>query len=70
MGHFLYLIFRCDFDVMKNLENLEEFGGVNTAREKKVEERSELGRGDFRPNGPRPSAFLHVLGPGGLDFGC
>ena len=38
--------------------------------EKKVEERSDQGRGDFRPNGPRPSAFLHVLGPGGLDFGC
>ena len=27
MGHLLYLIFRCDFDVMKSLENLEEYGG-------------------------------------------
>ena len=28
MSHLLYLMFRCDFDVM---ENLEEFGEVNTA---------------------------------------
>ena len=27
MSHFLYLMFRCDFDVMENLESLEEFGG-------------------------------------------
>jgi len=33
MGHFLYLMFRCDFDVMENLKNLEEFGEVNTALE-------------------------------------
>ena len=26
MGHLLYLMFRCDFDVMKNLESLEELG--------------------------------------------
>ena len=26
MGHLLYLMFRCDFDVMESLENLEEFG--------------------------------------------
>ena len=28
MGHLLYLMFRCDFDVM---ESLKEFGEVNTA---------------------------------------
>ena len=27
MDYLLYLMFRCDFDVMENLENLEEFGG-------------------------------------------
>ena len=27
MGHLLYLMFRCDFDVIENLESLEEFGG-------------------------------------------
>ena len=26
MGHLLYLIFRCDFDVMESLENLEKLG--------------------------------------------
>ena len=31
MGHLLYLMFRCDFDVMESLKNLEEFGEVNTA---------------------------------------
>ena len=31
MDHLLYLMFRCDFDVMKNLENLEELGELNTA---------------------------------------
>ena len=30
MSHLLYLIFRCDFDVMKNLENLEKFGDLKT----------------------------------------
>ena len=30
MGHLLYLMFRCDFDVMESLENLEEFGDLNT----------------------------------------
>ena len=25
--HLLYLMFRCDFDVMESLESLEEFGG-------------------------------------------
>ena len=34
MGHLLYLMFRCDFDVMENLENLEEFGDLNTRIEK------------------------------------
>jgi len=27
MGHLLYLMFRCDFDVMESLESLEEFKG-------------------------------------------
>ena len=27
MGHLLYLMFRCDFDVMESLENLEEWEG-------------------------------------------
>ena len=27
MSHLLYLMFRCDFDVMKNLENLEKLKG-------------------------------------------
>ena len=27
MGHLLYLMFRCDFNVMESLESLEEFGG-------------------------------------------
>ena len=31
MGHLLYLIFRCDFDVMESLKNLEELGQLNTA---------------------------------------
>ena len=31
MGYLLYLIFRCDFDVMENLESLEELGELNTA---------------------------------------
>ena len=26
MGHLLYLMFRCDFDVMESLKNLEELG--------------------------------------------
>ena len=26
MSHLLYLMFRCDFDVMESLENWEEFG--------------------------------------------
>ena len=30
MSHLLYLMFRCDFDVMENLESLEEFGDLNT----------------------------------------
>ena len=30
MGHLLYLMFRCDFDVMEDLESLEEFGNLNT----------------------------------------
>ena len=29
MSHLLYLIFRCDFDMM---ENLEKFGNLNTPR--------------------------------------
>ena len=32
MHHLLYLIFRCDFDVMENLESLEELGELNTAK--------------------------------------
>ena len=31
MGYLLYLIFRCDFNVMESLKSLEEFGEVNTA---------------------------------------
>ena len=31
MDHLLYLMFRCDFNVMESLENLKEFGEVNTA---------------------------------------
>ena len=31
MGHLLYLIFRCDFDVMENLETLGNWKEVNTA---------------------------------------
>ena len=30
MGHLLYLMFRCDFDVMENLESLEKFRDLNT----------------------------------------
>ena len=30
MGHLLYLMFRCDFDVMESLENLEKFEYLNT----------------------------------------
>ena len=33
MGHLLYLIFRCDFDVIKNLESLEELEGTEHSRE-------------------------------------
>ena len=29
MDHLLYLMFRCDFDVMKNLENLESLWNLN-----------------------------------------
>ena len=28
MDHLLYLMFRCDFDVTENLENLEELEGT------------------------------------------
>ena len=28
MGHLLYLMFRCDFDVMESLESLEELEGT------------------------------------------
>ena len=28
MSHLLYLMFRCDFDVMENLKNLEELEGT------------------------------------------
>ena len=31
MGHLLYLMFRCDFDVMESLKNLEELEELNTA---------------------------------------
>ena len=31
MDHLLYLMFRCDFDVMESLESLEELEEVNTA---------------------------------------
>ena len=31
MGHLLYLMFRCDFDVMESLESLENLWEVNTA---------------------------------------
>ena len=27
MSHLLYLMFRCDFDMMESLKSLEEFGG-------------------------------------------
>ena len=32
MGYLLYLMFRCDFDVMESLESLEKFGEVNKTR--------------------------------------
>ena len=32
MSHLLYLMFRCDFDVMENLENLEESEGSDHSR--------------------------------------
>ena len=28
MGHLLYLMFRCDFDVMESLKSLEKFGDL------------------------------------------
>ena len=34
MGHLLYLMFRCNFDVMESLKSLEELGELNTAKEK------------------------------------
>ena len=33
MGHLLYLIFRCDFDVMESLKILKELGELNTRSE-------------------------------------
>ena len=39
MGHLLYLMFRCDFDM---IESLKEFGEVNTAQEKKQGQGKEL----------------------------
>ena len=30
MGHLLYLMFRCDFDVMESLESLDELRELNT----------------------------------------
>ena len=33
MGHLLYLIFRCDFDVMENLERVEKFWDLNTPQD-------------------------------------
>jgi len=39
MGYLLYLIFRCDFDVM---ESLEEFGEVNTARDANLSTTGQL----------------------------
>ena len=32
MSHLLYLIFRCDFDMMENLKSSEKFGDLNTPR--------------------------------------
>ena len=39
MGHFLYLMFRCDFDVIESLENLEEFRGSEHSQNTAVLER-------------------------------
>jgi len=45
MGHLLYLMFRCDFDVMENLESLDEFGGsVHSPRKKLAESGNQPGR--------------------------
>ena len=37
MSHLLYLMFRCDFDVMENLKNLEEFGDAEEAETSEVD---------------------------------
>ena len=34
MSHLLYLMFRCDFDVMESLENLEELGELAHAMQR------------------------------------
>ena len=34
MGHLLYLMFRCDFDVMESLDFVGIFGDLNTPNEK------------------------------------
>ena len=52
MSHLLYLMFRCDFDVMKNLEILRE---VNTAHASK--RRGPQGNSAINLVGV-PSAFL------------
>ena len=33
MGHLIYLMFRCDFNVMESLEILEELGELNTVQQ-------------------------------------
>ena len=43
MGHLLYLIFRCDFDVMESLKSLEKFG-----RSKHTQVRIKKGPGSVR----------------------
>ena len=40
MSHLLYLMFRCDFDVMESLEILEELGELNTATDHNANMRS------------------------------
>ena len=43
MGHLLYLIFRCDFDVMENLESLWEVNTATLPEHKKQRFMSEIG---------------------------
>ena len=55
MSHLLYLMFRCDFDVM---ESLEEFGDLNTPKERGCQDSRLRNVGEIPPRFVSRRLFL------------